>query len=305
MTASRDPDRLIRAFLLEGDEQLADQVYDAVRSEIEMKRQRASIGSWRTPVMNRFVTIGLAAAVVLAVVIIGSQFLGSRTNVGTGGDATPTPHLTSTPEPTATPSPVTELPSWYSSSEANGAGILAAGSHATQRFSPTFTFSVPDGWVNDTDSASYFGLFADTPVNQAQFARSETLAHSIAIGWVPTPYFTCESLENNRGATAAEMVAAARANEVLDVSEPVDVSIGGLTGTQVDVRRNPDWTGTCPEDSGLPAGVDPENERARVVLLDVPGRGVLVVIVYSVSSAEHEAFLGEAMPIIESFQFTQ
>ena len=42
MTASRDPDRLIHDFLFEGEEQLQDQVYDAVRAEIEQKRQRAS-----------------------------------------------------------------------------------------------------------------------------------------------------------------------------------------------------------------------------------------------------------------------
>ena len=35
MTSSRDPDRLIHDFLLEGEEQLHDQVYDAVRAAIE------------------------------------------------------------------------------------------------------------------------------------------------------------------------------------------------------------------------------------------------------------------------------
>ena len=59
MTASRDPDRLIGAFLNEGEDQLHDQVYDAVRADIEQKRQRAVIGPWRMPTMNKFVTIGL------------------------------------------------------------------------------------------------------------------------------------------------------------------------------------------------------------------------------------------------------
>ena len=69
MTASRDPDRLIHEFLLEGEEQLQDQVYDAVRAEIEQKRQRAVFGPWRTPTMNKFVTIGLAAAVAVVVAV--------------------------------------------------------------------------------------------------------------------------------------------------------------------------------------------------------------------------------------------
>ena len=95
MTTSRDPDRLIRAFVLEGEESLTDQVYDAVRAEIEQKPQRAGIGPWRTPNMNRFLAIGAAAVAVLVVVVIGMQLFGSPTNVGGGGDATPTPQPTS------------------------------------------------------------------------------------------------------------------------------------------------------------------------------------------------------------------
>ena len=49
MTTPRDPDRLIHAFVREGAEQLDDQVYDAVRAEIEQKRQRVVIGPWRVP----------------------------------------------------------------------------------------------------------------------------------------------------------------------------------------------------------------------------------------------------------------
>jgi hypothetical protein len=100
MTASRDPDRLIHGFLLEGEEELQDQVYDAVRDAIEQKPQGAFIGPWRISSMNRFLAIGAAAVAVLVVVLIGSQLLGSPTNVGGGGDATPTPQPTS-PTPVA------------------------------------------------------------------------------------------------------------------------------------------------------------------------------------------------------------
>ena len=49
MTASRDPDRMIHAFLREDAGRLDDQVYDAVRAEIDRKRQRVVIGPWRVP----------------------------------------------------------------------------------------------------------------------------------------------------------------------------------------------------------------------------------------------------------------
>ena len=91
----RDPERQIHAFLLEGDELLNDQVYDVVRAEIEHKRQRTFIGPWRTPIMNRFLAIGATAVAVLVVVVIGSQLLGSPTNVGGDDDGTPTPQPTS------------------------------------------------------------------------------------------------------------------------------------------------------------------------------------------------------------------
>jgi hypothetical protein len=97
MTSSRDPDRLIHQFLLEGQEQLHDQVYDAVRASIDHQRQRVVIGPWRMPSMNKLVSIGLGAAVVVAIVIIGSQFLGPAASGGVGG-APPA-------DPTASPSP--------------------------------------------------------------------------------------------------------------------------------------------------------------------------------------------------------
>jgi hypothetical protein len=94
MTAQRDPDRLIHAILMEGSEQLQDQIYDAVRAGIERKRQRAVIGPWRMPDMNKLVPIGLgAAAVVLALVIATQLFPRAPSGVGAA------------PSPTAPPSP--------------------------------------------------------------------------------------------------------------------------------------------------------------------------------------------------------
>src|SRR5688572_21459079 len=91
MTASRDPDRLIHGFLLEGEEELQDQVYDAVRAEIEDKRQRAVSGLWRTPTMNKFVTIGLGAAAVVVLLFLGSRLIGSSNVGGPGIEPTDTP----------------------------------------------------------------------------------------------------------------------------------------------------------------------------------------------------------------------
>ena len=96
MTTPRDPDRLIHAFVREGAEQLDDQVYDAVRADIEQQRQRVVIGPWRVPTLSKLLPIGLGAAAVIAVLLLGSRFIDSPTsNVGGAPSA----------EPTATSSP--------------------------------------------------------------------------------------------------------------------------------------------------------------------------------------------------------
>jgi hypothetical protein len=96
MNASRDPDRLIHAFLQEGEEMLPDPIYDEVRAAIEHKRQRTYIGPWRISTMNRFLAIGAAAVALLVVVVIGSQVLKSPNDIGDGSTATPTPQPTPT-----------------------------------------------------------------------------------------------------------------------------------------------------------------------------------------------------------------
>jgi hypothetical protein len=131
MTTSRDPDRLIRAFLLEGEEKMQDRVYDVVRAEIEHRPQRAGSGPWRAPTLNRFVTIGLGAAAVLLAVVVGLQVLGIKdTGVVPGTTATPEASGTDpTAEPTGSPNPSAasehdDVRGWPTTSE-NAAGTYS------------------------------------------------------------------------------------------------------------------------------------------------------------------------------------
>jgi hypothetical protein len=105
MTVSRDPDRIIRAFLDEGLTELPDRVYDAVRSENDRTRQRVVIGPWRTPDMNSFAKVLIAAAAVVVVAFVGINLLPRPGgNVG-GSPATPSPGPSTTTTPSTTPSP--------------------------------------------------------------------------------------------------------------------------------------------------------------------------------------------------------
>jgi hypothetical protein len=105
MNAQRHPDRLIQAFLMEGQTELADQVYDAVRATIEPRQQRVVIGRWRmADTMNKFVSLGLGAAAVVVALVIGSQLLGPTAPGGVGGGPSANPSPTPTPTLTAEPS---------------------------------------------------------------------------------------------------------------------------------------------------------------------------------------------------------
>jgi hypothetical protein len=311
MTDRSDMDRILQVWMADGPAAIPDRVVDVVAARIAVNHQRRRAWPFqgRTNVTTQIKLIaGLAAALVVAVV--GFNLLPGLIGPGNPTDAptaSATPAVAPTAAPTAAPTVAAVWPTWFTLEairDANGAGILSAGSHSMQRFNPGFTYIAPEGWVNSHDEPDFFDLFPDTPANAAFWEASDgDFAQHIFGGPHASPWFSCESAEDNIGLTAADKVAAMLAAEVLTVSGVTDVNIGGLTGKQFDVRRNPDWTGTCEGDSSLPEGVDPLDERTRGLLLDVPGRGVYVIFIYSISSAEHDAFLAEAMPIVESFEF--
>ena len=241
--------------------------------------------------------IGVAIVVVVAIAIVLVNVLDG--GLGVGGEPAPTPQP-SVPaaSPSAAPSLTAVYPGWYTG-EGQGAGILPAGSQTTVSFLTGSTFTVPEGWVNEGDTAAFYSLFPDTPANAAEYAASGQAAESILVAPIAGPYFVCAAWEDNRG-TAAEMVAAMVANEALATSEPTDVMIGGLSGKQIDVQLDPGWTERCPGD---PPTFDLADTRVRTLLLDTPDDRVLVILLNSLHSAGHEAFLARGMPIIESFQF--
>jgi hypothetical protein len=89
MTATRDSDRILRAWLDLVPDEAPDRVLDAVLDQIDHTPQvrRAGLrGQWRFPEMPRFFLAG--AAVVLALVL-GAIALAPRPAPGVGGSSTP------------------------------------------------------------------------------------------------------------------------------------------------------------------------------------------------------------------------
>jgi hypothetical protein len=300
MTSERDIERLLDRWFTERPTQVPDRTLDGVADRIARQPQQPA---WRvlgkdSPVTTYFKPL-LAVAAVVAIAVAGIALLRPPSGPGT---------VTVTPAPSAQPTPAaTDAPSPSATFAYPTAGLLPAGTHSTKSFAPRFTLTVPEGWINDGDAAEspgnygHYGLFPDTPANRAEFARTGSADKGILIvSNLLRPYFMCEAWEDNRGTTATEMAAAVAGNEAFTTTGPVDVTIGGLTGKQVDLSLNPDWTETCPD--GVPTSVLAD-QRTRAIFLDRPGGPVLVMFIGSVHAADHEAFLAEAMPIVESFQF--
>jgi hypothetical protein len=308
MNRSPDVELVLRDYFADDGSIAPDHVLEVLEERIMRQPQQRA---WRVPrrdaQVNSYLKPFLAVAAVVAIAVAGIAIVRQPSDSGVGGATSPAPSPSpiSSPSPSAGPSAAAVFPPWFQpEAGSGGAGILPAGSVTTEAFLPGSTFSVPEGWVNDTDTSEFFGLFPDTPANEAEFARSQGPAQSILMGMVDTPGLNfCEGVGDTHGSTAAELVASLVADEALVTSEPVDVTIGTLTGTRVDAHLDPDWTGSCPPNPDDPPGTDPKDLRGRYVFLDIPSGAKLLIIVSSAHAADFEALLVEAMPIVESFDF--
>lgn len=246
MTASRDPDGLIRAFIREGEEQLNDRVYDAVRASIEQKRQRARIGPWRTPTMNKFVTIALGAAAVVVLLFVGVQLFGSSDG-GVGDQPTPTPTGEATPD--STPSPSAD------------AGLSEGPFFVDDPLGPEgaalITVTIPSsGWTYASD---YAALEKGNEVANLPEATIFLWGNTPgAAFWVPAdPCRVTSTRPDTPATTVDEFVAALAAQESRDASEPVDVTIDGYAGRTLTLHVPDDAAiNTCEEGEFVSYGLD-------------------------------------------------
>ncbi|HEX2403767.1 MAG TPA: hypothetical protein VHM29_03610, partial [Acidimicrobiia bacterium] len=246
----------------------------------------------------------LAAAVVVALVGIG--ILGGPKGPAVGPSLTPAP--TPTASPSLTPSPA-ESP----------LEPLAPGTQTARSFWPPLTFTVPDGWLTERAAKGWLGLVPDTDENRA----------GIQDGGYPTALYVflnfavaaedCEeAAAPGIGLTASDIVGALATRPGLTTGGPVPVTIGGLSGQQIDLSVAPDWTGTCPQ-VGTPFvplvyssdfvswGAAP-GERFRIIVLDVAGlpsgmHAAVMIFVYSAEEAAWDDHLSASMAVVESFEF--
>ena len=299
MTANRDPDRLIHRFLLEGEEELHYQVYDAVRAEIERTRQRAMFGPWRTPDMNRLLAIGLGAVAVVVVLFLGIRYLGSpgsSTNVGSGGGPTSTPEA-SVAEPSAEPSSTPQAEFVLSDGEAGGPQLTVTLPGPSWTSAGTFGTLAKNGNADPPRGAGMIGPF-----------YGELYVYADPCHWSST-------LPETPATTIDEAVAALTAQASRDASEPVEITADGYSGQSITLHVPDDavfsecddgkfasWAG-----GGEPASDGPSRHHQgpgqidEVWILDVDGELVVVDAMYGPETPA--GYLSELHAILESMDF--
>jgi hypothetical protein len=231
MSSDRDVTRIVRSWIREDGHESADRVLDSVLDQLDTTPQRrAGWPAWRTPTMNKFVTIGLGVAAVVAILLVGAQLLGSPSG-GLGAD----PTATATPEPTpqATPSPSADafLPQgpiliWDPSLEGSAPGASTI----------TVTISA-NGWQFH-DDYQWLQKGTDEVDDAVVWPGSWTPGTGIYVYGDPCRWQS--TMPETPARTVDEIVNALAAQPTLDASQPVDVAIGGYAGKAVTLQRPAD-----------------------------------------------------------------
>jgi hypothetical protein len=196
-------------------------------------------------------------------------------------------------------------------------GPLEEGTYTSQRFEPTLTFTVPAGWNNVWDSHGAFGLWAPGWSGNGADQGSDCRSGPSPCGYLfeqpglsvrrdPRPNEECSAfIDATAGASAIEVANWVAGHPAIAAPTPVTVQVAGLTGYQLDVSLTDHWRESCPGGPGavwlfkdLYLTEDPEQATARLILLDMPDGGSILIWIDGTQ-------VDAAMPVVSSFSFDQ
>lgn len=293
MTARRDPDQLIHHFLLEGSDQLHDQVYDAIRAEIDQKRQRVVIGPWRVPAMNKFLSLGFAAAALVVAVVAGSRLLAPTAPGGVGGVPSASPSVAPSVAGSTASDPGRRPGPYVFTGDGGGPTI-------------TVTIAAP-GWFGENST-----LVKDSAEPPSGIGMIGPWYGPLYVYGDPCRWSTTKP--KAPASTVDEMVAALTAQKSRNAAAPVDVTRDGYSGKLVTVRV-PDSVVLSKCDQGYfgswDDGVETTPSRYHqgpgqideVLILDVDGK--LMVFDAAYYEGTSAADLAEMRAILDSMTFNK
>ncbi|MET0885818.1 MAG: LamG domain-containing protein, partial [Mycetocola sp.] len=128
-------------------------------------------------------------------------------------------------------------------------GPLDAGTHATASFSPTLSYTVPEGWINDEDLPGNVLLYRIDDPQEGEWGGSYVGVYQN----VRAPSLCGEEAEPGVGVSSADLAEWYRTVPGLDIVAETPVSVGGLSGIGLDLRVSDGWSSPCPLDGVIHA----------------------------------------------------
>ena len=295
MTTERDVTHIVQSWIREDEHESADRVLGIVLDQIDTTPQRRA--TWwparRTPTMNKFVTIGLGAAAVVVVLIVGTNLLGS-------GSALP-----------GGPSSESAAPSEAEPSSSVDAGLPEG----------PFVVDGPPVQITVTIPAPRWSFNQDFYV-LGKGDESENMPEAAILLWGEDPgtgFYVygdpCqwESTTPDTPVTTIDEIVAALAEQASrDASEPVDVTVGGYAGKSLTlhVPEDVNFDTDCDEGQfaswGLEGGQPARTQQGpgqvdEIWFLDVDG--VIVILDATYRPDTSPELVEELRAIAESATF--
>jgi hypothetical protein len=270
MTAPRDADRLIQAFLSEGETDLPDRAYEAVRRDIHRTHQRVVLGPWREPHMSTVARVAIAAAAVVAIGLAWINFGPQRNGVG----VLPTPSATTAPTPSPSPK---QHPN--AGAIEPGRYWLNAVGESDAVLLPRIAVTLPAGWTADGEG---FYKNYSPDLNPGELDASDAGAGPALVAWQMSGTFVdpCTNLTLVRPTPGPgiDALAAAYAHQPgTTAGPPTAVTVDGYSGKFVELTVTADIT-KCADNFHIWASPDGNsrwvqgtNEMNRMYILDVGG----------------------------------
>lgn len=228
-------DRTLESWLVEGPSQLPGHVIEGIVRQLDETKQRRSAWLPGRKLMNRMtLALGGAAAVVVVAVLVLGMYV-NRPGVGSQPAPTPSPKpspteaISRTSEPTEAPSPPATTRPYPDE------GVLAPGTYVfpplpAPNDSLTVTFTVAEGWEAFQTALVPSGE-PDTgpPGGMAILFEGVTSLNGDPCNWSGTDD------DVRVGPAVDDLVEALGAQTAYEISDPVDVTIGGYGGKRVDI----------------------------------------------------------------------
>lgn len=275
MNDRSDIDRVLGHWFEDGPAVMPERVADVVARRISQRPQRRSLRLlWRFP-MSPAMKYGLAAAAVLIVALVGYNLLPRGTSVG-GPPATATPAPTLTP-PSPSPS-------------------LAPSVVDASAFDVPLTLTLSGGWtlhvIEPTNLELLWGGIDRVDLAFHPLKMVTLPGATVADPWIPVP---------------ADFVAWIRQRPEFTAFQTLPVTVGGRTGTEIDVADT--WKTGAAKHEFLRYGTGgwlyqqgDNGNRIRFVIVPGPS-GDGFIIVMNAAAADFDAAAAELDVVLATVQF--